>query len=254
MGMAEIRILGTAASVPDAEHDTVGLLLCAAGRAVPIDCGGSPLHRLARAGIEPDELHALFLTHGHADHIYGLPMLAQGLWLAGRQAPLPIFGTGQTLEQARKLLGLFDLLRDGERFKVRWQPLDSSEGQFVLEVGGVRITASPGVHGSQDAMAVRFDHAATGGSIVYSSDTEPCPAVARLAMGADLLIHEATSAEKGHSSPAQAAEIARQAGVGRLVLIHYPVSGTDLEDWRRQAAAAFPGPVALAQDGDVYSL
>ena len=37
-----------------------------------------------------------------------------------------------------------------------------------------------------------FDNPVSGRSIVYSSDTEPCPAVRRLAAGANLLIHEAT--------------------------------------------------------------
>jgi ribonuclease Z len=102
-------------------------------------------------------------------------------------------------------------------------------------------------------LALRFDNAATGRSIAYSSDTEPCEAVIRLAQGADLLIHEATGPYKGHSSPADAAEVAREAGVEQLVLIHYPVLEVDLDAWR-QAAAGIPGPVHLAQEGDVYPL
>ncbi len=39
--------------------------------------------------------------------------------------------------------------------------------------------------------------------------------------------------------------------MGRLALIHYPVVGVDLQDWR-QKAAGFSGPVTLAQDGDRY--
>ena len=83
--------------------------------------------------------------------------------------------------------------------------------------------------------------------------TEPSPAVARLAAGADLLIHEATGGRDGHSTPAQAAEVAREAGVSRLALIHFPVDGRNLDEWLAQAAG-FPGPVALARDGDVYPL
>jgi ribonuclease BN (tRNA processing enzyme) len=47
--------------------------------------------------------------------------------------------------------------------------------------------------------------------------------------------------------------LARQAGVDRLVLIHYPVRGVNPEAWR-SAASDFPGPLDLAQDGDVYFL
>ena len=117
----------------------------------------------------------------------------------------------------------------------------------------MRITAAPAIHGSVQTLALRFENTATGRAIVYSADTEPCEAVVQLAAGADLLIHEATGDHPGHSSPADAAQVAREAGVSRLALIHYPVVGVDLDRWRA-GAAGFPGPVSLAQDGDVYPL
>ena len=117
----------------------------------------------------------------------------------------------------------------------------------------MRIVAAPAVHGQVETIALRFENTATGRAIVYSADTEPCAAVVRLALGADLLIHEATGDHAGHSTPAQAAEIGREAGVARLALIHYPVRGINLETWRL-AAAEFPGPVDLTRDGSIYEL
>jgi ribonuclease BN (tRNA processing enzyme) len=61
--MPELIILGTAASVPDADHDTVGMALRGPGWAVQVDCGGSPLYKLARAGVERESLKALVLNH-----------------------------------------------------------------------------------------------------------------------------------------------------------------------------------------------
>jgi ribonuclease Z len=117
----------------------------------------------------------------------------------------------------------------------------------------VEITAAPMCHGQVQTLALRFENCASGRTIVYSADTEPCPALIRLALGADLLIHEATGNQMGHSTPMQAAEVAREAGVARLALIHYPVRGVNLKEWRL-AAAEFPGPVELAQDGSRYQL
>lgn len=251
--MPELIVLGSAASVPDAGHDTVALALRGRGWAVLVDCGGSPLHKLARLGVQSEEIRAVVLTHRHADHVYGLPILVQGLWLGGREAPLPIYGPAETLHVAQRLLELFDLAEQPEMFALEWHPYPLPEGRRVLEVEGVQISAAAVVHGDVQTLALRFDDAVSGRSLVYSSDTEPCPALIRLAAGADLLIHEATGAAPGHSSPAQAAEVAREAGVARLALIHYPVRGVNLDRWRL-AAAGFPGPVSLALDGDVYPL
>jgi len=251
--MPELIVLGTAASVPDAGHDTVGLLLRGPGWAVLVDCGGSPLYKLARWGVEPDQIRAIVLTHRHADHLYGLPMLVQGLWLAGRQARLPVYGPQETLDVARRLLELFQLAERPDMFALEWHPVPNREGVTVLEVEGVRISATPTSHADVDSLALRFEQDSAGPAIVYSSDTRPCPALVRLAAGAGLLLHEATGNYPGHSSPAQAAEAARLAGVARLGLIHYPVRGVDLEGWRL-AATGFPGEVFLAQDGDRYPL
>lgn len=251
--MPELIVLGTAASVPDAEHDTVGLLLRGPGWAVPVDCSGSPLYKLARLGVEPDHIRAIILTHRHADHLYGLPMLVQGLWLNGRKARLPVYGPEETLDVARQLLELFQLAERPDMFVLEWHPVPGREGVEVLEVEGVRITATPTAHAGVESLALRFEHATSSPAIVYSSDTEFCPALIRLAAGAGLLLHEATGNHAGHSSPAQAAKVARQAGVARLGLIHYPVRGVDLERWRL-AAAGFPGELFLARDGDIYPL
>ena len=81
-------------------------------------------------------------------------------------------------------------------------------------------------------------HAQSGGSpgrgrrsVVYSSDTRPCPEVEALSRGATALVHEATFARPNpaewHSTAREAGAVARAAGVGRLYLAHvgYTVHG-----------------------------
>jgi ribonuclease Z len=251
--MPEVLVLGTAASVPDDEHDTIGLALRTPQGTILIDCGGSPLHKLARHGVDLTELKALILSHRHADHLYGLPILIQGLWLGGREAALPIYGSAQALHRARRLLEIFELAERDSLFALEWHPVPLRAGRRVLSLGSVQVTSSPVVHGDNDTLALRFDDRDTGGSLVFSSDTEPCASLIRLAAGADLLLHEATGDHAGHSSPQEAAEAAWEAGVDRLALIHYPVRGVDLERWRCRAVG-FSGEVTLARDGDVYVL
>jgi ribonuclease Z len=239
--------------VPDADHDTVGLALRGSDWAILIECGGSPVQKLAQLGTGLEELEALILSHQHPDHIYGLPVLVQGLWIGGRENPLPIYGPAQTLDRAKALLELLDLADREGMFAVEWHPVPLREGREVGRWDEIRISAAPTVHGSNDTLALRFENTDTGRAAVYSADTEPCAALVRLAAGADLLLHEATGEYPGHSTPAEAAEVAREAGVARLALIHYPVRGVNLEAWRLQAAE-FPGPVTLAREGDRYEL
>lgn len=94
-----------------------------------------------------------------------------------------------------------------------------------------------------------------GRKIVYTGDTRPSRALVKLAKNADLLIHEATlgdelkerADEDGHSTPSEAAEIAKKAKVKRLILTHvsarYKASDTLLE----QARKTFKN-VAVAED------
>jgi len=94
-----------------------------------------------------------------------------------------------------------------------------------------------------------------GRKIVYSGDTRPCANVARLAENADLLIHDATlddgladkAYEDGHSTPSQAAEIAKKANVERLVLTHISARYKSTEKLLEQAKKIFPN-VLVAED------
>jgi ribonuclease Z len=94
-----------------------------------------------------------------------------------------------------------------------------------------------------------------GRRLVYSSDTAPCSSVEKLTSNADLLIHEATftddygekAIEMGHSTPSQAAQLAKRAGVLQLVLTH--ISGRYNEDdtFLDCSKRIFPN-VVLAED------
>ena len=96
-----------------------------------------------------------------------------------------------------------------------------------------------------------------GRRVVYTGDTRPIPETVRMAAGADLLIHEATFAdeeadrarETDHSTAREAGEVAREAGVRRLVLTHIsPRYTLDQSILVREAAAAFER-VEIAFDG-----
>lgn len=69
--------LGTSGAVASATRDTTSLLFDGGSGGVLIDCGGSPVQRLRRLGVDPLTLTHVVITHIHPDHAYGLPALVQ---------------------------------------------------------------------------------------------------------------------------------------------------------------------------------
>lgn len=169
------------------------------------------------------------------------------MWLLGRQSPLTIHGLDHTLTRAEKMMGLFAWSTWPGFFPVEFNRVDEQEMSPVLEKDGWRITASPVRHLIPN-IGLRIEFQPTGKTVVYSSDTEPCQQVVRLAQGADVLLHEATGESQGHSSAAQAGDIARQAKVKRLFLIHYPTGEFVNGSLIPQGEKTFQGPVSLAED------
>lgn len=245
--MPKLVFLGTANAIPDEEHENTHLALAAPGCLVLVDCVGTPLVRLRKAGLDLDSLSDLILTHFHPDHVSGVPSLMMGLWLLGRKAPLNIYGLATTLERMQTVLTAYELETWPNFYPVNYVTLPAEEMTPVLENEHFRIFSSPVRH-MIPAIGLRFEFSASGKSLAYSCDTGPAPEVVRLAGGVDVLVHEATGETPGHSTAAQAGGVAREAEAGALYLIHYRTGDYDRQALVDQAAAVYPGPVRLAKD------
>ncbi len=236
--------------MPSAARDTTALALRAGRTLCLVDVGGSPVQKLRRLAVDPVGITAVVITHTHPDHVYGLPALVQNLIILGRRAPLPVYCRVEHVPVIERLLRLFDLVGPGG-LDVRVVGVEPREGVQVFATDELAVTASPNAHGRMPNLAVRA--AAGGRSLVYSSDTRPCEAVATLARGASVLVHEATFAEpdptQWHSTAREAGEIASQAAVRRLLLAHvgYAHHGK-LGALVADARAAFGGPVVVVNE------
>ena len=243
--MNRIIILGSANAVPKVGQDTTHLLIETPARSVMVDCGDNPVAKVAAAGSSIVEVTDLILTHFHADHVGSLPLLIMDMWLEKREKQLTIHGLGVTLEKASRLLELFSWQDWKGMFPVKFTAIPEAGAEGFIKGADCSFTALPVLH-LIPTLGIRVE--LKGDRIVtYSCDTEPCENLAKLAEKSDVLLQEAAGEARGHTSPAQAGQIALQAGVKKLILIHYD-SRLDGAQLLKEAGSTFPGEILLAQD------
>jgi ribonuclease Z len=239
-------ILGSAFAVASAKQENSHLLVRSTNHNILIDCGNNPVGKLELAGMELNNVTDLVLTHAHADHMGALPLLLMDMWLRRRSTALVIQGLSYTLEHAKKLLEVFHWDKWENMFPVIFNVVEELANVQLIKDESLVMTASPVLH-SIPNMGVRVDLLDTGRSVVYSSDTAPCANLVELAAGVDVLIQEAAGLSKIHTSPEQAGQMAADAGVKRLVLIHYD-AGRNAAEQIAEARIHFSGDVELAYD------
>jgi len=214
----KITIIGQSTCIPDQERETACSLID--GKHL-VDTGWCSAQAMRPYGFDPLALESILLTHLHQDHYLGLPALLfhHGLRGRGERPPLQIAGPREYLES---VVGAALEFLQVERFpeitpNLTLLPLASGErftlDDLTVETFGARHVSGHNRH--EPTLAYRFTNAA-GKSVVFSGDTHPHPPLAEFARGAAVLIHDGA-----HTPAREAAAIARDAGVGRLLLTHY---------------------------------
>lgn len=237
-----ITLLGTGVGIPRSGRSQSAVLLDN-GQPLLFDCGAGTILRLEQAGVSTESLDTVVLTHLHLDHVSDLLALANARYL--QQLPGPeVYGPEGTDIYFKIVRSAYPNL---ERMQVSVHEVKPKD---CFSVKGCDILAEEAKH-SVTALAYRIQ---CGGRIVaYSGDTEPSPAVAGLAEGADLLIHECSFPEPfevtNHSTPRKLAEVLKGLNVKRLVLTHlYPEANGLEAEMERELQLALGIPVEVGCD------
>jgi ribonuclease Z len=151
--MFDLTFLGTSASVPSADRNHPGLLVEAGGRRIMVDCGEGTQRQLLRSGAGFRRLDRLLLTHGHFDHVLGIPGLFSTLRLRQSSDLMILHGGPGTLDVVvRMLAGLW-----GEgRAPIPLKLVPLSEGQ-VFDAGEFTVCCFPVRHPDTDSFAFTFE-------------------------------------------------------------------------------------------------
>ena len=278
----QIRFWGTRGSIPAPGAQTLEFggntscveVILASGRRVVID-GGTGFRLLGKHLLEnnlPCQLH-LLLTHGHWDHLLGIPffipiyqetteILVDG-WPPAFQGMTRVFDSNMGD-------GFFPVAFD--HLKARIDYLNRL-AHGPLNLDGVRIDAINLNH-PQGGFGFRFREGKH--TMVFITDNElgaakgkRIPEFVEFVSGCDLLIHDAQYLPAdfperrgwGHSTYAEAVDLAIRAGAHNLLLTHHDPARTDVEvekiiDLSRQLAAGHPNPhyIDAAREGACYRL
>lgn len=140
----EIIPLGTASAIPTRERHLSATALWRKGRLLLFDCGEGTQLRLLDAGLNRSRIDAIFITHFHGDHFYGLMGMISTLALLERETPLTVVGPEGTEEIMRAMPGL-----GGEwlSFPLRYVELaEGFEQRIVYETEEYHVEARPLEH------------------------------------------------------------------------------------------------------------
>ncbi len=151
--MFELTFLGTSASVPAADRNQPGLLVSAGGSRILVDCGEGTQRQLLRSGAGFRRLGRLLLTHGHLDHILGIPGLLSTLGLQRSSEGMVVNGGSRTLEAvSRMLAGVW-----GEGYAPISLALAPITAGQRIEQDGFSISAFPVRHRGTDSYGYSFE-------------------------------------------------------------------------------------------------
>jgi ribonuclease BN (tRNA processing enzyme) len=258
-GVTFLGVGGAMAADPADNH--TALLVQADDATLLLDCGPTIMRQLERVGVDAGLPSQVYLSHQHGDHTLGLPMLLLNRVLFFPNRPLVILAMPNVLSTARDMVRLVypDLVRRMQD-QVEFVSLAQAEKtQTWPGVAGLSYRLARGQH-SVPSYALRLDWN-SGQSMVYSADTGPASAIGRLAAGVDLLVHDCfylfaeDSALPGHAAAGQVGQLAAQAGVRVVALVHRMHTDPSLsEQYQAEAARYFRGKILTPHAGDQFVL
>ncbi|WP_041082307.1 MBL fold metallo-hydrolase [Thermotoga profunda] len=213
-----IVFLGTAAAVSTPSRDNTSLLV----NDFLIDCSGNLFGKMKKVGYDPLKLQGIIITHGHVDHIYGLPSLIEMLRLSGRRDPLKIYVGRHFYELTEVYLEMHGLLYQEKGFEIELRAVNY-EKQLLINDSKISIETFPVKHSVPNiGLKIRSN----GVTVIYTSDTELCEDMIDLFNDVDLLIHESTCSylyskkTEGHTCAEDAARFAQLSNAKVLCLVH----------------------------------
>ena len=287
----KVHILGCGSALPTLQHNASSQIVELREKLFMIDCGEGTQIQLRRSRIHFSKIIAVFISHLHGDHCFGLPGMISTFGMTGRTAPLHIYAPAAFEPILDQTLSFFC---QGLEFKVVFHAVDTTQNKVVYEDRSLTVETIPLQHridccgylfrekpilphirrdmidfykipisqinnikagadwvtpeGEVIANSRLTTPAEPARSYAYCSDTRYIKTLHELVKGVSTLYHESTySAEDAerarlywHSTSQDAARVARDASVGKLLLGHFSARYNNESQLLEEAKEIFP--------------
>jgi len=300
----KVHILGCGSALPTLQHNASSQIVELREKLFMIDCGEGTQIQLRRSRIHFSKIIAVFISHLHGDHCFGLPGMISTFGMTGRTAPLHIYAPAAFEPILDQTLSFFC---QGLEFKVVFHAVDTTQNKVVYEDRSLTVETIPLQHridccgylfrekpilphirrdmidfykipisqinnikagadwvtpeGEVIANSRLTTPAEPARSYAYCSDTRYIKTLHELVKGVSTLYHESTySAEDAerarlywHSTSQDAAKVARDASVGKLLLGHFSARYNNESQLLDEAKAIFPNSY-LTREGAIFDI
>lgn len=300
----DLLVLGSNAAMPAYGRFTSAQLLKKESSYYLIDCGEGTQIRLSQYKVKRNQIKAIFITHLHGDHVFGLPGVLTSFFHFQRKDPLTVYGppgirellesifrltechlaydinivehspTGLEPIHVDKHIDVFTfplqhrIQTNGYLFREkipRRKIIKSELAKYQLTVDQIKTILSEqdvSLDTGEKILADNLLHPQReASSFAYCSDTIYDESIIPYVNGVDLLYHEATymhdlkmkARARGHSTTIEAAKIAQQAKVKKLLIGHYSGKYKDVSPLLEEVKTVFPNS-QRAYDGEIISI
>ncbi len=246
----KIKFLGTGAAIATSRRDNTSLLAEYNGRKILFDCPGSVVSKLAGLNTDFRNIDAVFISHFHPDHVYGLPSLIHSLKPGGTYPE--IFVPEKLYQKTSDLLKIFNPDKTAEI-----TPISAGGTIAKLNMKFFKTNHTP------DSLGIKVETKEK--ILIYTADTGPVKDGTSIFSGADALIHdcyalskfkkEIPELDKTHSSALKVGEIAAAAEVKKLFCVHFSgeVNFSD-DSLIKEIRRNYSGKVIIPRDLSSYSI